>query len=132
MIIGLLPSNGSTCHIAPSLRLFIPNSLSLCHHSFLSEVSACDVSPSCKLLGFFCGDFSPTAPAAPSLRPLAPSSLRRFQSVQVYHHHPKSLFFFPLVGAKLFRVAGTPTFQATTPYATPFSVSEGAEHPHNV
>jgi hypothetical protein len=30
-------------------------------------------------LGFSCGDFSPTAPAAPSLR---------CQSVQVYNHHP--------------------------------------------
>jgi hypothetical protein len=37
----------------------------VCHHSFFSVVSACDVSPSCKLLGLFCYDFSPTTPASP-------------------------------------------------------------------
>jgi hypothetical protein len=46
---------------ATSLRLLVPSSLAVCHSSFLSVVSVCDVSPSCKLLSLFCGDFSPTA-----------------------------------------------------------------------
>jgi hypothetical protein len=80
-----------SCHIVPSLMLFVQNSLPVYHRSFFSEVSARDVF---LWLDFFnCGDFSPTAPTAPSLRALVPSgSLIRFPSIQVYHHHPK--FFF--------------------------------------
>jgi hypothetical protein len=33
-----LPRNWFTCHIAPSLRLFVPNSLLVCHCSFCSKV----------------------------------------------------------------------------------------------
>jgi hypothetical protein len=37
----------------------------------------------------FYGVYSPTVPAAPSLRPLVPSGyLIRCKPVQVYHHHP--------------------------------------------
>jgi hypothetical protein len=46
------------------------------------------ISPSFPLARFS-GDYSPTTPAAPFLRPLVPStSLIRCQSVQVYYHHP--------------------------------------------
>jgi hypothetical protein len=38
-----LPDNALTCHIAPSLRLFIPNSLTAYHLSFLSGGCAFDV-----------------------------------------------------------------------------------------
>jgi hypothetical protein len=38
-----LPSNGSMWHIAPSLRLFVPNSLQVYHHFFFSEGCVCDV-----------------------------------------------------------------------------------------
>jgi hypothetical protein len=42
---------------------------------------------------FFLHDYLPTSPTAPSLRALVPrSSLIRFQSIQVYHHHPKFSF----------------------------------------
>jgi hypothetical protein len=58
MLTEPLPSNGHIHHIAPSSRLFVPNSLSGYHRSFFSEVSACDDLR----LGVFCGDYSPTAP----------------------------------------------------------------------
>jgi hypothetical protein len=42
-------------------------------------------------LSFFHYDYSPTAPAAPFLRPLVPSgSMIRCEQVQVYHRHPQS------------------------------------------
>jgi hypothetical protein len=40
----------ASCHIAPSLGLFVPNNLSMFHHSFFSEVPAHDVF---LWLGFF-------------------------------------------------------------------------------
>jgi hypothetical protein len=98
-----LPSSGSISHIVPSLRLLVPSSISVCHRSFFSEGCAWFYII---LARFSCSDFSPTAP---SVRPLAPiGSLRRFQSVQMYRHHP-DFFFFPSGGAKLPRVAGAPT-----------------------
>jgi hypothetical protein len=85
-----LPINGATCHIAPSLRLFIPISLQACRHFFLSEGCTCDVCDRPRLplpwLGSH-GDDSPTAPVAPSLRRLAPrGSLIRCEPVHVYNH----------------------------------------------
>jgi hypothetical protein len=128
-----LPSNGYTRHIAPSLRIFIPNSLQAYRHFFFSEGCACDVCvigltflPVARMFAVFT---LPTAPAAPSLRPLVPSgSLLRYHSVQVYHHHP----VFPTGGAKLPIVAGTPTFSALTPCAVCFFRSGGGRPLHNV
>jgi hypothetical protein len=92
----VLPSNGSICHIASSLKLFVPNILQAYHHIF-SEGCACDISDRSHLPSLWLGshgDHSPTAPAAPSLRPLILScSLIRCEPVKVYHLH------LPLVGA---------------------------------
>jgi hypothetical protein len=85
-------SKGSTCHIASSLRLFVPNSLEAYGHFFFSEDFAYDVCdrlklPTPRLVSH--GDYSVTAPAVLSLRPLVPSSsLISYQAVQVYQHHP--------------------------------------------
>jgi hypothetical protein len=91
VILWLLPSNESTCYIALSLRLFIPNSLPAYHHFFLSQGlfiwHLWPVSPSFLWLGFH-GNFSQSALAAPSLKPLIPSSSHvGCQSVHVYQHH---------------------------------------------
>jgi hypothetical protein len=90
-----LPSNGSVCDVAPSLRLFIPNSLRAYCHFFFSKGCACDVCdrsclPSLWLTSH--GDYSPVAPAVPSLRPLLPSgSLVRCGPGQMYHHQLQSV-----------------------------------------
>jgi hypothetical protein len=88
-----LPSNGSVGHTAPSLRLIILDSLQTYRH-FFSKGCVCDVCDWPRLpfpwLGSH-GDYSPTAPTAPSLRPLNLSgSLIRCKPVQVYHHEPLS------------------------------------------
>jgi hypothetical protein len=63
-------------------------------HFFISEVSTRDVCdrprlPSPWLASY--SDYSPTAPAAPSLRPLIPrGSLMRCEPVQVNHHYCRS------------------------------------------
>jgi hypothetical protein len=126
---------GRLRHTAPSLRLFISNSLTVSHHSFL---------PRAVLATFVAGvlfhsDHSPTATSAPSLDQLVPSgSLISYQQVRVItvikifllssqslceHNHPKfslSLFLFhPRVGA----LTHAPTFPALTPF-TIFSVLE--------
>jgi hypothetical protein len=86
-----LSSNGYTRYIAPTLWAFVPNSLQAYRHFFFSKGCACDVCdwsqlPSPWLISH--GDYSPTAPTAPSLRLLVPSgSLIGCQSLQVYHHH---------------------------------------------
>jgi hypothetical protein len=94
LISRTLPSNGTTCHIAPSLRLFFPNSIQAYRHFFFSEDCACNVCDRLHLpFLWLCShdDYSPTAPAAPSLRPLVSiSTLIRCEPVQVYHHHPRS------------------------------------------
>jgi hypothetical protein len=61
------------------------------HHLYFSKGCACDVCdrpclPSPLLSSH--GDYSSTAPAVPSLRPLIPSgSLISCKPVQLYHHH---------------------------------------------
>jgi hypothetical protein len=89
-----LPSNDYTYHIAPSLRLFVPNSLQMYRHYFFSEGCACDVCDRSRLPSSWLGshgDCSPTAVAAPFLRPLVPSSsLIRCEPVQMYPYHPRS------------------------------------------
>jgi hypothetical protein len=92
------PSNGCTCHVAPSLRLFIPNNLQTYRHSFSSKGCACKFCDRSHLpfrVSAFRSVYSPIAPVAPSLRPLDPcGSLIRCQSVQVYDHHPVFFIFF--------------------------------------
>jgi hypothetical protein len=87
----LLPSNGPTCYIAPSLRLFVPNSPQAYHLSFFSEGCACDVCGWSHISPLWLsshGDYSSTAPTARTLRLLIPSgSLIGCQSVQVFPHH---------------------------------------------
>jgi hypothetical protein len=79
-----------TCHTAPSLRQFVPESL---HASqfFFSRFFSCDVCDRPRLLSSWLnsrGDYSLSAPAAPSLRPIVPSdSLIRGVPVHMYHHH---------------------------------------------
>jgi hypothetical protein len=66
------------------------------HHFFFPKGCVCDVCDRSRLSprGWVCTVFTPTAPVAPSLRPLVSSvSLIGCQLVQVYHHH------LPLVGS---------------------------------
>jgi hypothetical protein len=104
----LLPTNRSTCYIAPPLRPFVLNDLQVYSH-FLSEGRACDVCSWFQLSLPWLGshsDYSATAPAAPSLKLLIPSgSLVRCLSVQVYYHHP----FFWSMQAKVPRMVSAPT-----------------------
>jgi hypothetical protein len=58
-------------HISPSLRLFVPNSLTVYHRSFFSEGSARDIF---LWLGIFCLSAVPTNTAAPSLSAIVPSA----------------------------------------------------------
>lgn len=81
-------SKGLSCHIAPSLKLFILRSTqAYCHFSECCVRDVCDCSrfPSPWLSSH--GD-SLTAPTSPSLRLLIPSgSMTGYKPVQVYHHH---------------------------------------------
>jgi hypothetical protein len=97
-----LPSNGSMWHVAPSLRLFVLNSLQVYHHFFFSEGCACDICNWSPLPWFLC-DCSPAAPS--SRLPVLSGSLIRREPVQVYHnhHHIRS------VRAKVPRVLSVPT-----------------------
>jgi hypothetical protein len=66
-----LPSNRPIHHIAPSLRLFVPESLQVYRHFFFSEGCVCEVCDLSHLPSLWLtshGDYSPTASAAPSLR----------------------------------------------------------------
>jgi hypothetical protein len=77
-----LLSSGSLHHIAPSLRLFVPNSLQAYRHFFFSEGCAWSHNPPHGSV--FRGVCSPTGPTTPSLSPLIPSgSFIGWQSVQV-------------------------------------------------
>jgi hypothetical protein len=77
---------------ASSLRLFVLNSLQAYCHLFFFEgctVDICDTSHLPSLWIISHGDYSSTAIAASSLRPLIlNSSLIRCRLVQVYHHQP--------------------------------------------
>jgi hypothetical protein len=67
-----------TRHIAPSLRLFLPNGLKEYRRTFLLNLSASDLPWS-----NFRDDCSPPAPAAPSLRPFVPGgSFMRWEPFQ--------------------------------------------------
>jgi hypothetical protein len=60
----------SVCHFSPFLRLFLPNSLRAKLHFFFSEGCVSDACDWSRLLSLWLGshgDYSPTAPAAPSL-----------------------------------------------------------------
>jgi hypothetical protein len=84
------------------------------------------------VIRFLLHDYSPTPPTAPSLRALVPSgSLIRFQSFQLYHHHPE--FFFSNGGVKLSRVAGAPILPACLtpkPRVGPFTFPRGPTPPY--
>jgi hypothetical protein len=86
-----LPSNDSVCNIAPSSRLFDPNSLQACRHFCFSKGSVFDICDRSRLpspsLGSH-GGYSPTDPAAPNVRPHVPSdSLIMCEPIHVYHNH---------------------------------------------
>jgi hypothetical protein len=73
-------------HIAPFLRLFVPNSLTV-YHPFEDCLSAF----SALWIGVPCGGHFSTAITAPFLSALVPSSsLVGCQPVQVYYQHPLS------------------------------------------
>jgi hypothetical protein len=114
----MLPSNRSIHHIAPSLRLFIWNSLQVYHHFFFSEGCDCDQShvPSPWL-----GSPSDYFPTAPSLRSFVRSDFIRCKLVHVYQHHP-------LVSTgEVLRVVDTPTSLALKLLVVSSFVSEGAD-----
>jgi hypothetical protein len=85
-----LPSNGSTCHISSRIAYS-----STVIYSF-SEGCACDVCDWSRLSLPWLGsraEYSPNASPPPSLRALVPSgSLTSCEPVQVYHHHPFSVW----------------------------------------
>jgi hypothetical protein len=78
-------------YISLSFRLFVPSSLTVCHRSLLSMVSANFHLAFLPVARFsFSGDYSPTTTTAPSLMFLVScSSLISCQPVQVYYHHPR-------------------------------------------
>jgi hypothetical protein len=125
-----LPSNGSTCYTAPSLRLFVLKSLQAYCHFFFSEGWACDVCERPRLPSPWLsshGDYSPIALPAPSLRLLVLSgSLTRCELVQVYHHQPRSRA--SLVGmGKVLRVVDAPTSLTLKLLVVSSFTSEGAK-----
>jgi hypothetical protein len=103
LVLRSLPCNGSPCHIA--LFKAIHSEWPIGVPPFFSERCACDVCdwprlPSTCLCSH--GDYSPTAPADPTLKPLVASGyLVRCELVQMYHHHlcslPRALLLTPLV-----------------------------------
>jgi hypothetical protein len=66
----LLLRNGSMCHIAPSLRLFVPNSLQAYRHFFFSE--------GCAVTSLISLTFLPVAQFARSLLSNCPNSLQAY------------------------------------------------------
>jgi hypothetical protein len=90
-------SNWSVCHIAPSLKPFVPKSY---RHTAISSSLSAELAMSVISLTFlpvaqFFSVHSPTAPTAVSLRPLIlSSSLIRCEPVQVYRHHPWPRFLW--------------------------------------
>jgi hypothetical protein len=72
---------GQLHHTAPSSRLFVPNSLTVCHLSFLRGC-ACNIT--FMWVGSFRSDPSPTATSAPSLDQLILNgSLISYQQVRI-------------------------------------------------
>jgi hypothetical protein len=75
-----------------SSRLLVPHSLQAYTHFFFPRTV---FVTSIIVLAFFPmansnGDYSPTAPAVPSLRPLVPSgSMIWYETVKMYHHLPQ-------------------------------------------
>jgi hypothetical protein len=85
------PSFQAIHHTAPSLRLFFPNSVTVSHLLFFLRGVLCDVLlPVGRLLRH---DHSPTAPPAPSLRVLVPSSSLIRRQGAVWHSTPGSILF---------------------------------------
>jgi hypothetical protein len=83
-VYGVISSNGSTCYIAPSLRLFFPNSLQVHRYSFPTAVFVTSVVS----LAFLpCGSVLAmiTVQLLPLLTPLG-LFLIRCEPIHVYHH----------------------------------------------
>jgi hypothetical protein len=114
--------HGGLRHTAPSLRLFVPNSLTVSRHSFLLRALLATFVAGV----LFRGDHSPTATSAPSLDQLVPSDpLISYQQARVIiviqnfllssqslfqHNHPNfSSLSLTQWGLKLNGVAGAPT-----------------------
>jgi hypothetical protein len=107
-----------SCHIAPSILLLTPNSLSKYYRCLFFDVSARDIlqwlNPSCS---YHCL----SASRSPSSRTLVPGgSLVRWQLIQMYH--------FPFL-LSLMRVACTLTFPALILFPAPIFASEEAIPP---
>jgi hypothetical protein len=68
-----LTSNGSTCDIAPSIRLLVPNSLQVYRHFSFPEGCARNVCDWPRLPSPWLGSFDDYSPTAPSFRPLVQS-----------------------------------------------------------
>jgi hypothetical protein len=88
-----LPGNALTCHTTPSLRLFVPNSLTVYHHSFISGGCAFNVFLQVVISVSLCSGCSLTATTAPSLRPARPERFPYKVPVSPdSHHHPFPFF----------------------------------------
>jgi hypothetical protein len=113
---GPLPSN--TRHTAPSLRLFVPNSLTM-HRRSLSSEGCVVTSLSCRCSGFRVVHF-PTATSAPSLRPARPEQLRVGIPVSScsHHHSEVSSSFLLILSHSLHGEPGASTLPA--PASGPF------------
>jgi hypothetical protein len=109
------PPMAQICHTAPSLRLFVPNSLTVNHRSFSSEGYACNV-----LFFSSSGDYSPIATTAPSLRTARPERFTAKVLVDPVVSQSSKGFIPslslspppPTVGAVTPGVAGAPTVPA--------------------
>jgi hypothetical protein len=122
-----------TRYTAPSLSLFVPNSLTVSRHSFLPRAVL-----GTSVIGLSHGDHSPSATTVPSLDQLVLSgSLISYQQVRVItvvqilrlyyltqHNHPKILSIYlshTTVGAVTHGEASAPTYPALTPVTISFS-----------
>jgi hypothetical protein len=125
-IVGHIGSceNGYTCQIAPSLRLFAPNSLQAYCHFYFSKSCTCNVCAQSHLPfrnSAFRGVLFQTAPAAPSSRlRILSCFLISCKFIQVSHQHPVSSDWWgKLPTGQCF------SFPAPTVCAVAFPVSEG-------
>jgi hypothetical protein len=95
-VLRSFPSDGSTCDIAPSLRVFVMNSLQAYRHLFFSESCACDVVHVIGQVFLPCSSFLKVITL--QLLPLLPLKAARHKrypdKVQVGPRVPPSSLFF--------------------------------------